>query len=255
METDGTQNEAWDSFYREDYEIEAESRMKNLMWAVSGNYSLDTRLDLSDFAKTKYVAMYDAVKQGAFARYYDKDMFGLYLLKKIYFGAEEKALTSLAQLAVEMASYPRIEPERPGVAEIRSHAFEYLLEHSFHRLTQTLPGKIKLVIMRGVLSGQWGCEARIREPLERVRRLEQAEDTMELIRGVDGLYNSLIDPHFETQKGTLEEVLAVKLEEMQEFPWQDFLQEEAGEELLRRYLEQLEQQVSSLEEQQEEKEQ
>lgn len=40
---------------------------------------------------------------------------------------------------------------------------------------------------------------------------------MELIRIIDRLYNSLIDPNFERAHGTLEQVLAVTLEDLTEF--------------------------------------
>lgn len=244
-----------DSYDYEDYELEAENRMKNLMWTVSGDYKLDTKLDLASFAESRYVAMYDAVKQGAFARFFDKDAFAMYLVKKIYYGAEEGPLMDLAQLSVEIASYPKIRQERPGVKEIRENAYEYLLEHKFGKLIQTLTGKIKLVLMQGALYDRWECEARIREPLAKLRTLETAGSSMDLIRTVDALYNSMIDPHFEKKHGGLEHVLAATLEEMQEFPWKDFLEEEACGDLMEQYLRQMENQMTSLDapEQEEEK--
>lgn len=142
-------------FIYEDYEQEAqqteiENRMKNLMWTVSGDYQLDTKLDAASFAESKYVAMYDAVKQGAFARFFDKNEFALYLVKKVYYGAEEGPLMDLAQLCVETAAYPVIAAERPGVKEIRQKAFEYLLDHKFGKLNQSQIGRIKLKMMRGL---------------------------------------------------------------------------------------------------------
>jgi len=65
-----------------DEALEAELRMKNLMWTVSGNYALDTKLDTASFSTLKHAAMYDAIKQGAFDRYFDREAFALYLLKK-----------------------------------------------------------------------------------------------------------------------------------------------------------------------------
>lgn len=241
----------------EDYELEAENRMKNLMWTVSGDYKLDTKLDLASFSESRYVAMYDAIRQGAFARFFDKDGFAMYLVKKVYYGAEEGPLMDLAQLGVEIASYPKILPERPGVKEIREKAYDYLLEHKFRKLTQTLTGKIKLMLMQGVLSGRWDGQASIRKPLEKLLTLETAETSMDLIRVVDELYNSMIDPHFEMKHGNLEKVLAVTLEEMQEFSWKEFLDEEACGDLMEQYIRQMENQMTALEtpDRQEEQEQ
>lgn len=244
--------EEWD-YEEEEKRQEIETRMKNLMWTVSGNYKLDIGLDVDSFWESKYAAMYDAIKQGAFDRYFDKNEFALYLVKKVYYGADQVALMSLTQLCVDMAAYPRVVKERPGVVEIRRRAFEYLLEHRFGRLSQNLPGKMKLVLMRGILDGQWECEQRIRKPLEKVRAMETARDTMELIKTVDELYNDLVDPSFVKKHGDLAHVLSATLEELKEFNWKDYLEEEADQELLEQYVSQLEQQMTVTEAFQEEK--
>lgn len=235
--------------------MEIENRMKNLMWTVSGNYKLDTKLDVASFRESKYVSMYDAVKQGAFDRFFDKNEFALYLVKKVYYGAEEGPLMNLAQLCVETAVYPRIAAERPGVKEIRQKAFEYLLEHKFRKLNETLWGRIKLVMMQGVLDGRWNCERRIREPLQQIRALERAENSMDLIRTVDSLYNTLVDPQFEKKHGGLSHVLDATLEDMKEFDWKDLLNEEAYEDLLEQYVNQMENQMTSFETQERQPEQ
>lgn len=234
-----TELENIDVYELDDGALEAENRMKNLMWTVSGDYHLDTKLDLSAFSASKYVAMYDAVKQGGFSRYYDKDAFALYLAKKLYLGAQSGPLTNLAQLCVDAAVYPFVVRERPGVKEIRSEAFSYLLDRRFAQMNETLIGKVKLAMMRGVLSGSWDCEGRVRRPLEQVRALAELKtpDTRILLETVDALYNSIADPEFEKKHGALERVLEVTLEEMREASWQEFADEEAWEELLEQFKE------------------
>ncbi len=227
--------------------LSIENRMKNLMWTVSGDYHLDTRLDLDSFAESKYLSMYDAVKQGAFARFFDRDEFALYLVKKVYYGAKEEALTNLAQLCVEAAVYERIEKERPGVKEIRSRAFSWLLDHRFQRLHKTLTGRVEIALMRGILTSDFACEKRIRLPLEKILSLSQAKESMDLIRTVDELYNTLVDPGFEKAHGDLQQILAVTLEDLHEFDWKDLLAEDAGEDFLEQYVKQLEQDMTSLE--------
>ena len=54
----------------EEYRYELENRMKNLLWTVSGDYDLDVSLDIDSFQRSKYISLYDAVKQGAFARFF-----------------------------------------------------------------------------------------------------------------------------------------------------------------------------------------
>lgn len=48
----------------DELELELENRIKNLMWTVSGDYALDFKPDLSAFARSRYVALYDGIKQG-----------------------------------------------------------------------------------------------------------------------------------------------------------------------------------------------
>ncbi|MCD8396957.1 MAG: hypothetical protein LUD12_07240 [Lachnospiraceae bacterium] len=151
---------------------EAENRLRNLMWTISGDYALDTKLDVESYERSKYISLYDAVKQGAFARFYDKNAFALYLVKKVYCGAEERPLTELAQLCVDAASYRRIAEERPGVPELRDRAFSDLLEDSFHRMSATLPGRIKIAFMKNSLYGDEGGEKQVRESVRKLLTLE-----------------------------------------------------------------------------------
>ena len=69
----------------DEYRLELENRIRNLLWTVSGDYQLDMKPDVSLFLRSKAIALYDGIKQGALARYYDKDMLGLYLVKKIFY--------------------------------------------------------------------------------------------------------------------------------------------------------------------------
>ena len=68
------------SYDFEEHEMEVENRIRNLMWTVSGDYALNTRLDVASFSRNKYISLYDAIKQGAFAKYYDT--FILHAIKK-----------------------------------------------------------------------------------------------------------------------------------------------------------------------------
>ncbi len=219
-----------DIYALDDGELETQNRLRNLMWTVSGDYTLDTRLDYDSFRHSRYVSFYDAVKQGAFARYFDKDALAMYLMKKVYLGADQMRLTDIAQLCVDSAVYPLALKERPGVQDIREKAFVYLLDHRFQAFSASLTGRIKLSFMRSCLSGDWIYEDRIMRPLSKIRSL--SENAQDLIPVIDELYNELVDPHFADEKGSLEQVLKVSLKDMQGGEWQKFLEEEAYEALL-----------------------
>ena len=231
--------------YFDENQYEIENRIRNLYWTVSGNYGENIKLDTVSFSRSPWVSLYDAVKQGAFSRYFDRNAFGLYLVKKLYYGADEQALTNVTQLAVDSAVYKKISAERKGVAEIRKKAFSDLLDYDFTRLASYYLGQIKICMMQQAVRGQTGHEqARMQQALDMLAGLRDTEDTMEIIRVTDAMYNWLVDPYFEKNHGDLEKVLAVTMEDLQEFNWKDYLEEEAAEEDLTQVLNQVNQAVA-----------
>lgn len=221
----------------EERQLEIENRIRNLMWTVSGDYGLDTKVDVEAFARSKYIALYDGIKQGAFARYFDKEELGMYLVKKIYLQASESALVSVVQMCIEEAIHEKVTGERSGVASVRKRAFADILDQEFDRMSSTRQGRVKIAMLKEALQGDYRVEKQTRACMEQLYALRGATDTMDIIRTADSLYNSLADTYFEKRAGDLEKVLAVTLEELTEFSWKDFLSEEMYEETLESYLE------------------
>ena len=234
----------------DDYRLELENRIRNLLWTVSGDYGLDMKPDVSLFLRSKAIALYDGIKQGALARYYDKDMLGLYLVKKIFLQAGENELTFVAQLCIEEAIGDKICEERPGIRDMQRQCMEDILEQEFDILPdlRDIPGRLKVAVLRRRLNnGEWHVEKKLQPFMELIERAGNSTDTLELIRVIDELYNRLMDPNFESMHGTLEQVLAVTMEDLTEYSWEDFLSEEMYEEVLESYAEQLTNSVSGLE--------
>ncbi len=69
----------------EEHRLEIENRIRNLFWTVSGDYTLEVRPDVEAFTRSRYIALYDAMKQGAFGRYFDLETLELYIMKKTIF--------------------------------------------------------------------------------------------------------------------------------------------------------------------------
>ena len=234
----------------DEYRLELEKRIRNLLWTVSGDYKLDMKPDVSLFLRSKAIALYDGIKQGALARYYDKDMLGLYLVKKIFLQAGENELTFVAQLCIEEAIGDKICEERPGIRDMQRQCMEDILEQEFDILPdlRDIPGRLKVAVLRRRLNnGEWHVEKKLQPFMELIERAGNSTDTLELIRVIDELYNRLMDPDFESMHGTLEQVLAVTMEDLTEYSWEDFLSEEMYEEVLESYAEQLTNSVSGLE--------
>ena len=229
----------------EERQLEIANRMKNIIWTVCGDYTLEAKPDVEGFLKSKYIALYDGIKQGAFAKYFEKETLSMYLVKKVYLGAREDALVAIAQLCIEKAVGNRIARERKGVASIQKKAYAYVLDHEMDTLVRSEFGRLQLAMMRQVLNGDRRCEEKIRKQLDRIEPLEEAVDTMEVIRTIDACYNAWVDPGFEQMHGNLEQVLAVTVEELMEYNWRDFLTEEMYEENFEAYLEQMSKQMTA----------
>ena len=234
----------------DDSRFELENRLKNLLWTVSGDYGLEMKPDVALFLRSEAIALYDGIKQGAFARFYDRDMMGMYLVKKVFLQADEQCLTQLAQLCIEEAVGEKVCRERPGIRSIQRKACEDILAQECEQMCApgNVLGRLRAAVLRRRLDGSsFRAEKKLQELTDAVAGAAGAENTMELIRIVDKLYNRLVDPSFEAVHGSLEKVLAVSVKELTEYPWEDYLTEELYEEALESYMEQLTETMTGLE--------
>lgn len=238
-------NREWNMFHEEEVQylkerqMEVENRIRNLMWTVSGDYSLDVKVNVETFLKSKYIALYDSIKQGAFAKYFDKDAVGLYLVKKVFLGAKEEALVSVSQMCIEEAICKKVCAERKGVSSIRRQALQDLLELEFSHMSSNSMGRVRIALIKETLQGSYVMSKQIRQTANRLYELHDSDSANKLIEIIDEMYNKLIDPYFEKNAGGLDRVLAVTLEELTEFNWQDYLSEEMYADNLETYIDNL----------------
>ena len=286
----------------EDYQLELENRIRNLLWTISGDYNQQMKVDTSLFRRSRDIALYDGIKQGALARFFDKDLLGMYLIKKIFMGADENALTFVSQLCIEEAIGDKICQERPGIWEMQKKACEDILDQEYEKLPSARDrlGYLRVNLLRrridrGKKPAVLPKTAETLKPtalqeadmsskpaaapdadmsskpaaapdagapsnlvsspkspcgiyyyLDLVSSAASITDTMELIRLIDRLYNELVDPDF-SGKASLEQVLAVTMEDLTEFDWKDYLTDEMYEDILESYMEQLTSNVAGME--------
>ena len=243
----------------QDYQLELENRIRNLLWTISGDYTQQMKPDVSLFLRSKDIALYDGIKQGALAKFFDKDFLGMYLVKKIFMGADETALTFVSQLCIEEAIGDRICQERPGIWEMQRRACEDILDQEYERMPSAADklGYLRVnMLRRRIDRGKQGASVSkkvaedsaslsasdrskgIYHYINMIAGAADVKDTMSLIRMIDTVYNEVADPDF-SQKTTLEQVLAVTVEDLTEFDWRDYLSEEMYEDALESYMEQL----------------
>ncbi len=216
---------------------EAEHRIRNLVWTVSGDYGMQAQPDVELFLRSRERGLYRAVCEGAFFRYYDRREFSLYLMKKLYFEADERMLERIVHLCMDAAVFRTVIRERPGVEALRRQAAEEFLEKEFAANTSTPLGRLFLCYYGRITGGSAGADAVTTEMFAVLSELEREipagarVSARPVIETVDCIYNRLVDPGFLRRHGDLEHVLGVTLEELaeSEFDWQDFLAEEAEE--------------------------
>ena len=297
----------------QDYQLELENRIRNLLWTISGDYTQQMKPDVSLFLRSKDIALYDGIKQGALAKFFDKDFLGMYLVKKIFMGADEAALTFVSQLCIEEAIGERICEQRPGIWEMQRKACEDILDQEYETMPSAADklGYLRVNLLRrridrggntslkkknlqddsrseeksadsventdvsnGIITGNADVSngriagnadasnktiTNITENKQKNRKYKgiyhyidlissaaETTDTMSLIRIIDTVYNEVADPDF-SKKATLEQVLAVTMEDLTEFDWHDYLSEEMYEDALESYMEQLTSNVAGME--------
>lgn len=120
------------------------------------------------------------------------------------------------------------------------------MDLEFERMSMTTLGRLRAAVFQEALRGTYPVEKRIDNWRRQVYQCRETEDTMELIRIIDSLYNQIIDPKFEQVHGGLKSVLAVTMQELAEYDWQDFLTEELYEEALEEYVKQLTERMTDL---------
>ena len=286
----------------QDYQLELENRIRNLLWTISGDYTQQMKPDVSLFLRSKDIALYDGIKQGALAKFFDKDFLGMYLVKKIFMGADEAALTFVSQLCIEEAIGERICEQRPGIWEMQRKACEDILDQEYETMPSAADklGYLRVNLLRrridrventslkkknpqddsrgeeksadsvknanvsnGIIAGNADASNKIitkitknkqkdrkykgiHHYIDMISSASEIADTMSLIRIIDTVYNEVADPDF-SQKATLEQVLAVTMEDLTEFDWHDYLSEEMYEDALESYMEQLTSNVAGME--------
>lgn len=165
-----------------------QNRLKNLLWTISGDYSLGTEVDASLFRRSKYIALYDAVCKGSFARFFRPRTLKQYFEKAFLFGAEPSVLLPLSRMCIESAVWKKVAAERGGIGDIRRLAFEDTLRKDESRLTHTDWGALEACYLRY-------CLYRTPAPsgkqiwVDKICALEDATDTVEVIRCIDEVYN------------------------------------------------------------------
>ena len=242
----------WPAEQLEEHRLEVSNRIRNLFWTVSGDYDIEFEPDTEKYVYSKQTVLYEAVKQGAFARYFDQKKLGMYLMKKIHFSAGEDMLLPLAGLCMDAAVNRFIIRERLGTKEIREQAFGELEKTEEEQISDNagtdLIHRIRLLYIRHVLKNtdDEGMDPQAEIALYKILSLKDAENTEDVINVIDEIYNHVLDPFFEKRNGNLEKILNLPDMALANDAWQECMTDEQMEDIIQKYLSNIKKKMMSL---------
>ena len=242
----------WPAEQLEEHRLEISNRIRNLFWTVSGDYDTEFEPDTEKYVYSKQTVLYEAVKQGAFARYFDQKKLGMYLMKKLHFSAGEDILLPLAGLCMDAAVERFIIRERLGTKEIREQAFRELEKAEKEQVSDKagtdLIHRIRLLYIRHVLENtdDEGMDPQAEIALYKILSLKDAENTEDVINVIDEIYNHVLDPSFEKRNGNLEKILNLPDMALANDAWQECMTDEQMEDIIQKYLSNLKKKMMSL---------
>ncbi|MGI6094475.1 MAG: cobaltochelatase CobT-related protein [Lachnospiraceae bacterium] len=172
---------------REENIMDIRSRIQNVLWTVSEDYDLDIRVDEDVYRKSRYIAFYDAIRQGAFEKYFDARAYDHFIAKKVYAGMNSTVLTALGKICIDSAVWKKAEKERKGVAAIRKRAYQDTLEKDIVRLTHTDWDYIEKCYLEYVLYGEKAND-RIQPLLERICSLCDTQFLQDICTCLEWVY-------------------------------------------------------------------
>ena len=179
----------------QDYQLELENRIRNLLWTISGDYTQQMKPDVSLFLRSKDIALYDGIKQGALAKFFDKDFLGMYLVKKIFMGADEAALTFVSQLCIEEAIGERICEQRPGIWEMQRKACEDILDQEYETMPSATDklGYLRVNLLRRRIDRGENTSLKKKNPQADSRSEEKSADSVENANVSNGIIVGNVD--------------------------------------------------------------
>lgn len=210
---------------REENIFNIQSRVENLLWAVSGDYELDIPADLKAWEKSPYIALYEAVRQGIFRKYFDADRYQDFFAQKVYQGMIPSVLEALGNLCIDSAVWKKAVKERPGVENLRRKALTDTLERDSLRLTHTDWGYLEMCYLKKALWGE-NFQGRTARILDRICSIEDADSVEEICRCLEEVYREAYEKGLAQNFKGLDREIKPADEDMKEYTDKEKAREE-----------------------------
>lgn len=169
----------------QDYEFD--NRVSNLMWTVSGDY--DENMDVGEKSFiSKNVALYHAVTAGGRRKFINWPSVKKYVISRHRAGFNKDILLSLIAMGSDVVVEEKIIAERPGVYDIRKDAYDDILRNYYKLHTDDLMEKVRHAMILKKIGKAPMMDTETRNIASDLENLQDREDTIELLKGIEEIY-------------------------------------------------------------------
>ncbi|NTW71527.1 MAG: nitric oxide reductase activation-like protein [Eubacteriaceae bacterium] len=181
-----------------DYDMD--SRLKNIMWTVSGDYSEDLE-KFEEYSKlSKDLAIYYAAKAGARRKFINWKMIKGYLNYRIKKGASPEVIIDVAELVLDQIVEEKLIRERPGIVEIREAGYDELLKSYYITKHKTLMDQVRYAIFFHQTGKSVQMDREVMNIVQDIENTEEISDTLDGIKKIEDIYTK----HFQGIKENID---------------------------------------------------
>ena len=210
-------------------DVDFDNRVTNLMWTISGNY--DENMDAGErSALSKNVALYQGITAGGRRKYIDWDAVKRFVISRVRAGMDKDILLGLVQMATDVHVEEKIIAERPGVWDLRQKAYNDILMHFFKLHTDNLMEKARHALIVEKAGKNPRMDVATNRLITAIKALENTEDTVEMLRGVEKIYMDNFPLYAQSEDGEADGEKSRRNQEASDF--NDFMYEELYEDEL-----------------------
>lgn len=166
---------------------EFENRVNNLAWTISGMYDEDIDSSEKDYS-SKDVSLYFGIIAGARRKYLDWDIIKKYIISRIKKSYNKDILYTLIELVLNSVVEDKVISERPGVAEIRSKAYNDVLINYNKINKEDILQVLRYTFILQAMDRHPAVDGLTRRIINDIKSIDFNEDLIKILKRLDEIY-------------------------------------------------------------------
>ncbi|MEG1185083.1 MAG: nitric oxide reductase activation-like protein [Eubacterium sp.] len=204
-------------------DLDFDNRVTNLMWTISGDYEENMDVGEKSFI-SKDVALYQGITAGGRRKYINWASVKKYIISRVRAGFDKDTVLGLVQMATDVIVEEKIMTERPGIFDIRQKAYNDILSNYYKLHTDNLLEKAKHTLVLEKVGKNPRMDSTTQGLLKDIKALSANDDTIEMLRGLEGIYLKYFPLYVYSEDGKVLEEKSKNHGEQSDFS--DFMLEE-----------------------------